>query len=217
MAVTIQMQDNFDDNSIDTTKWDETDPNTRVAETGSLLQLTNGHGFNRAFFVDKLVSDISITSGVAVAQADLTWTDPGANEAQGGVFLYVDDNNWCGVTSRSTPGSKYTIATRFGGADDWDQTGYASLPGTIKITYDLSSKDIKFYYWNTNTWTQMGSTQNHDIGTTVKMALSSDDNTSYLRADLIQIDNAYFVKGDYTTNPPQNLEDVLIGNISYFM
>ena len=155
--------DNFDDNSIDTDKWDETDPNSRVAETSSQLQISNPHSAVRVQFADKLQSDLSVSSGVVSVQCDLTWSDDG-NEAYGGIFLYVDDNNWAGITSRALGGTlRFWIYD--GGSQVYSSESAITKNKTVKIEYDISAGEIKFFYWD-GSWTQAGATQEYDIGST---------------------------------------------------
>lgn len=203
MVEDIKLYDNFDDNSIDTAKWDETDPNSRISETSQQLQISNPHSSTYAFGANNLLkSDISISSGLAIAQGYLDWTDVGNNGANGGFSLWVDSNNYAAVTSRATTGEVALLIVDGGSTVYFNQATGVARAQNYKITYDITTHDIKFYYWNGSAWTQAGTTQNADLGSPVFCALSSEDNTAYANADIVILDNVYLVLGDYSTQFP---------------
>ena len=201
MAYTIVLFDDFNDNSIDTAKWDETDPASVIAETSSTLQISRALS-TQLRFVNKLQSDASITSGVAVVQSDFTWTTDSADESLMMFVLYVDDSNYATISSRAT-GGVYRLIIVDGGSTVYNLETAIAKNKSVKITYDITSKDIKFWYWGGASWTQMGTTQNVDIGSTVKMVFSVESGTTQTGANPGIWDNAYFISGeDYSVNPP---------------
>ena len=211
---TIQMQDNFDDNSIDGAKWDETDPDSVIAESSSTLRITNPHNNdNLNDFGCNLKSDISLSSGIITVQCNLTWTDPGANEAFGGMFLYKDDNNYAYIGSRDS--GNYRLVVTTGGVFRYDNNPGIAPAKDIKIEYDVSATTVKFYYWNTSVWTQMGTTQTYDLGTPLYLLFNSHDHTNFANCDVNIFDNAYLVSGDYSTQYPSATSIKKVSSVSY--
>jgi len=195
------MKDDFNDNSINTEKWNETDPNSRVAEANNRLELANPHSAARDYFEDYLLSDLSLSLGIITAQCNLTWTTDGSSEAGGGIHLYKDDNNYAAIRSRSG-GGDYGLRIYSGGEFVYSVDSEITKGKDIKIEYDVSATTIKFFYWNVNTWTQMGTTQTYDLGTPLFLGFTSGDGIAYNGADPVIIDNAYLVKGSYATQYP---------------
>jgi len=196
--------DDFNDNSIDTSKWDETDPNGRIAETSQQIEVSNPHTTQISSFVDYLKSDISISSGVAVVQGYLTWTTDSGQEAIGGIYLYVDNDNYAGITSRDNEGGGHLrISIKKGGGLVYNvDTGLPTKGKDVKIVYDMNANEISFWYWNGSSWAQMGTTQTQNLGSPVYYVITAGDNTYFNGANPIIVDNAYFSSGDYSTRYP---------------
>lgn len=62
------MSDDFTGATIDTAKWDETDPNTRISQN-DVLNIANPHSSNIALFADKLQSDLTFVAAPALGDA----------------------------------------------------------------------------------------------------------------------------------------------------
>lgn len=197
------LRDDFNLNEIDVKKWTETDPNSRVSISNYRVALANSHGATRSPFTDMLKSVASVASGVATVQATVTWDDDTNNEAIGGIWLYVDANNYISLTSRSGGGT-YRLRIFDGGSQVYTLETAITKNKIVKITYDLSSKDIKFWYWDAvdDEWVQMGTTQNVDIGSTCYAVLTSQDDTTFTGADTVYIDDLYLSNADYSTQKP---------------
>jgi hypothetical protein len=209
----IKLKDNFNDNSIDTAKWDETDPGARITEANEQIELYCPHDTNYDYFGNNyLTSDDSVISGIAVAQAHLDFTDPQAqgNNAIGFFGVYVDSNNFAGIITRAgAPGDNVGLQIKQGGSYVYSNPTVIKKDNIFKVTYDIETGDIEFFYWNGSSWTQMGTTQNYDLGSTVKFAITAADNTTYTGGDQINVDNAFLTKGDYDTQTPYCTWDLL--------
>ena len=194
----IVFQDDFTGATIDAGKWTETDPNSRISQSNT-LSIANPHSDNRAIFVDNLTSVSSIGSGVAVLQANLTWTTDSAQEAQGGVMLYKDANNYAWICSRTATSGVFRLQIVSSGSSVYSFTTAITKAKDVKIWTD--GTDIKFYYYNAG-WTQMGSTQTYSLGYSLYAVLTAVDGTTYTGANPVIIDDLYFSNADYATQYP---------------
>lgn len=207
---TTVFKDNFTGSTINTAIWNETDPDGVISQN-NVLNLDCEASTNRNIFYNKLQSVATVTAGVACVQGKLTWTGNSANEPFAGIFLYVDDNNFAAIGTRTTPGGKLKLFVQTGGGG----FEYANEPDIVKdkdvkITYDIASHDIKFYYWNGSAWAQMGTTQNADLGSTVYYCISGVIGTTPAKGvDPLIVDDAYFFTTDtsdhYPPTPPVTL------------
>lgn len=189
------MKDVFTGTTIDTAKWDETDPDGIISQDGILTILTTT--VNSARFDNMLKSDDTITSGVVVGQVDFDQDASSGTGGYSGLVLYVDANNWIEFGGR---GNETHMNIYDGGSLVYNvDTGIAS-PSSNKITYDLTSKDVKFWYYNAG-WTQLGSTQTADIGSTVYAVLTAGTNTGWGGTKLT-FDNFFFSDEDYSEQYP---------------
>lgn len=198
------MKDNFNDNSIDTAKWDETDPNSRIAEQNNRLEIDCSDTSDYAIFVNKLQSDNSLSSGVITVQCNLNWGNTGADETQGGLYIYKDNNNYAYITARGTGGNQYRIGLTTGGTNRYNNSATGITPGKdVKIEYTFTGQVLKFYYWSGSAWTQMGATQNtHSLGTPLYAVLSSVVSSTSTDGDPKIYDNFYLVNDSYSTRYP---------------
>lgn len=203
MAIII-MQDNFNDNSINAGLWNETDPNGRVAEANGRVELSNPHDVDLyQWFDDRLQSVASLSSGIVCVQAYLDWSDEGAGESRGGIFLAKDIDNWAAITSRNGNAGYVRLTIYQAGASVYNLSNTTTTNAKdFKIEYDVSATTVKFYYWDGDSWEQLGTTQTFDLGTPLYLVFTSQDGTWAANADIIYIDNAYLVSGAYTKNPP---------------
>ena len=209
-SVSTIFKDNFTGSTINTSIWNETDTDGVISQN-NVLNLDCEASTNRALFYNKLQSVATITSGVACVQGNLTWTTNSTNEPQAGIFLYVDDNNYAAITTRSTPGGQYRCVINTGGGG----FEYSVEPGIskgkdVKITYDIGATSIKFWYWNGSAWVQMGTTQTYNIGSTVYCCISGVIGTTPADGvDPLIVDDAYFFETDtsdhYPPDPPVTL------------
>lgn len=207
MGVTIITQDDFNDNSIDTTKWDETDTTSELAEANQRIECVNDHTHDPQIEMF-LKTDSSLSSGVVSVQGSLDWTDPGADESLGYIMLYVDANNYIRISNRTATGGYYRLHIFDGGSVIYNYYTTVAKGKTVKIEYDTVNQTVKFFYWNTDTWTQMGTTQTSvTLGSPIYAKIGSIDGNGFSNADIVYIDNVYLVQGSYSVNPPVNILD----------
>lgn len=197
----ILLQDNFTGTTIDTGKWTETDTNGLVSQNNALI-LSNPHTALTSDFSNMVKSVASISSGVAVAQANITWTTDSSQEALGGLYLYKDNNNFAAITSRGA-GGYYRLRVVTGGVSRYnlETTGSDYAKGKdVKIW--TNGTDIKFFTWNGSSWVQIGTTQTYSLGYSLYEIIGTNDNTTFTGANPVTVDNAYFSDQDYTTQYP---------------
>ena len=200
--VTI-FKDNFTGSTINTAIWNETDPDGVISQN-NVLNVDCEASTNRNFFYNKLQSVANVTSGVVCVQGNLTWTTDSANEPQAGIFMYVDDNNYAAITTRSAPGGKYRCVINTGGGGFEYSVEPDVVKGKdVKITYDIGATSIKFWYWNGSAWVQMGTTQTYNIGSTVYYCISGVIGTTPAEGvDPLTVDDAYFFTTDTSDHYP---------------
>ncbi len=197
----IIMQDNFTGTTIDTANWDETDPNSRISQDDRLIYLNIPHS-NFEQFVNQLKSDVSSSADTIVVSANMAWTDPGTNEAYGGVFLWKDVNNWAQIGSRSdgTAVGTYAFKSMVDGSETATNT-MITQGKDIKMVYTSSTGNVGVFYWNVDEWTLIfNKTQN--TGLTYNVIISQGDRTFFAHADIVYYDNLYFTDEDYATQYP---------------
>lgn len=199
----LLLSDNFAGSVIDSLKWTETDPNSRISQNDRIL-ISNPHSASRPEFTDYLKSVVSASSGVVVIQANVDWSDDSAEEAIGGIYLYKDSSNYAAIVSRGN-GGEYRLRIRIGGSFLYDNyTNYIAKGKDVKIVYTFSTNLIQFFYWNTGTsaWVQIGTNQTYNLGTPLYFGITAWDLTTFNAADTIYIDNAYFSDADYSSQYP---------------
>lgn len=194
----VVFYDNFTGTTIDTNKWTETDPNSFISQNDAII-FALPHTADRARFNNRLVSSSSVASGVAVAQANITWTTDGNGEAVGGLFLWKDNDNYAYIGSRSTGGT-FKLEIWSAGTRVYNLESSTAKNKDVKIWTDGTT--IKFYYWGGASWTQLGTTQTYSLGYGLKYVLSCQDYNGANGANPVTIDNAYFCDADYSTQTP---------------
>ena len=135
-------------------------------------------------------------------QSNITWTTNSTGEGVGGLYLYFDDDNWAYIGSRTSAGGNYRLRIYKDGSQVYSNHSAITKNKSVKIEYDSNNNEVSFYYWNTSVWTQIDSTQTYNLGTTAYMVLSAQGHSAWTGADPINCDNAYFVKGTYSTSTP---------------
>lgn len=218
-STTVKMFDKFP-SIISTYKWAETDPSSLIGPYGAFVdgvQFVIPHSGTIAMFNTNLKSIETVTSGTAVFQSNFQWTSGGANEAIIGIGLYIDNNNYAFFESRATGGNLVRLVIVKGGVNVYDYTtAHAPYDGTWKVTYDLSTKDIKFYINQGSSWAQVGTTQNQNLGSTVYAVLTFADSAAYADADTLIVEYVSLTSADYSTYYPFIQQDLIsIDTTSY--
>lgn len=197
--MSLIFSDNFTGSTIDTSKWTETDPGSAISQNNSLAILGQ---ITVSRFTDKLQSVSTVTSGTATAQVNFTWTTDSNDETQQFTMLYVDTNNYATICNRTAAGGFYRLIVRAGGSTTYDLDTAISKGKDVKITYDISGHDIKFWYWNGSAWTQMGTTQNNNLGSTVYSLFTVEGSVTNTGANPATYDDFYLSNADYSTQYP---------------
>lgn len=186
MANEILLQDDFNDNSIDTAKWIESDPE------GELDEINNHIEFDLNPTTEpesSLRSIITVSSGKYTMQAFLsqTPTDTINRISVGDFDEQIEIVLGFGTNIFNATGVGITGIT--GGKD-------------VKIEYDFSTEDTNYYYWNGSAWINMG-TFNTPLLTT-RMSLhglfAGGGGFSIAIAD-----DAFFTNFFYTTHYPTDI------------
>jgi hypothetical protein len=185
---TFLVGDDFDDNSIDTTIWTETDPSNRIVETNSRLEMYNPHTTNESEYSRFLKSLTSFNSNILEIVGFIDWTNPALQEALGGIYAYFSNGNAARLVSRGD-GGLLRFSIQQGGTLVYDFLSSVSKGRLVKITYNFSNNQIMAFYDNNGTWTQLGTTQTYNLGTTGYVYLTSLDLIAFNGADTIIIDD----------------------------
>jgi len=185
---TFLVGDDFDDNSIDTSIWTETDPNNRIVETNNRLEMYNPHTTNESAYDRYLKSLTSVNTNILEIVGFIDWTNPTTQEAFGGIYAYFSNESAIRLISRGTGGT-LRINIMQGNTKVYDFESSISKGRLVKITYNFSNNEIKVFYDNNGTWIQLGTTQTYNLGTTAYVMLASGDQTTFSGADTIIIDD----------------------------
>ena len=180
-ASAILLQDDFNDNSIDTAKWTEVDDNDILFERNNQLEI------RMAGDTASLTSTASVSTGKYTMQAFLSVSPTGQFNR---VSLFDNDNQLEIALGDGSTNTFYVI-----GSSDTGITGGKD----VKIEYDYDTSDANFYYWNGTAWVNMGTFNQAQI-TPIKMQIAG------ISPDPVEstamVDNAFFTKGFYTTHFP---------------
>jgi hypothetical protein len=197
----ILMQDNFDDNSIDTGLWVEvTSTNATTTESGGVLNFA-GTGIGANKFGLKSLSGYSSANDLIIFQAKITLpndTDMGC--IMGLSTFPLDDNEVAAIQRNSgSPYSDYRIQVKDGGVNEvLTDTGITSGKD-VRIKYVPSTGAVTFEYWNGSAWTSLGTGGNVDLGTTVSAMLYSNAGGIFTGE---QADDFFLSENNYSTQYP---------------
>lgn len=200
----IVFSDDFTWTTINTWKWTETDPDSVISQSGTLI-LSNPHSWTKLRFTNKLQSVSTVTSTFASIQCNMTWTTDSTSESQWLFTLYKNNTNYCNISARTASGWVYRLDIVI-----WWTWVYAfetaiTKGKDVKITYDYTTNEIKFWYWSGSAWTQMWTTQTFDLDWTLYALFTQEDTASYTGANPVTIDNFYMVDtANYSTQYPSS-------------
>lgn len=158
-------------------------------------------------------------SNIIYAQCNLTWNPTGEQEQFWGMIISSTDFN-VNTVSYNQPynisiNSRAQSSTWRYALSLWTNTPLVYYNTTtwidkwkdVKITYNTSNNEIKYWYWDTWTsaWVQMWTTQTYDIlqGWDIKLYLYNNYLNS-LWSETYTMNNIYFWNAvtDYTTQYP---------------
>lgn len=161
----------------------------------------------------KLTNNSNYASNIIYCQSDLTWVTNSGSEDIAWIILSsnatmpaygIDTLYSAKITSRSASWWEYRLFIGTTSYNMYDNSPWITKGKSIKITYNIATNDIKFWYWNGSAWTQMGTTQTYNIknGWSLYFHLFYDIIVNNI--GLTTLDNIYFwsVASDYSTQYP---------------
>lgn len=206
----ILMSDNFDDATIDVSKWITTNPvdGVDISETTTLNfignpaspvassnpnNVTSVNGFNGNDLVFRVT--VSRNSTAANAVKSFKVFDATATYSTG---------KQVSITCNGTI-SQFLICTVYDGATFIYNPGNTSYqwntsPIDIRITYNLNTFLIKFQVF-TGVWTTVGS-YTYDLGTSLKTGFSTNSNATDTGTPTTMFDNFYVTNYEFAGNTP---------------
>ncbi len=202
-ASIIAVQDNFNDNSIDTGIWGElTNGNGSTAEANQQLELS----FTGAVTTPRIglftLNNYGTTNDLIIVQAHVTQDSNGFHTTRFAMTATQgeDTQNRALILNRnSAPFDEIRILTQDGGSVELNDNTGILFPQDIRIKYVPSTGAINFEYWNGSAWTSLGSTGNVDLGTDIFAHLLAS--SSAAAAD-IDYDDFFISNDDYSTRYP---------------
>ena len=209
-SLSVLLQDDFSDGTIDTTKWDVTDPadGVTISETGSRLRFTaNPASAVASTNTNYISSDLTFATSIKRVLRVTTYSNAQSINQSGLFKLYNSSDTFATArqvqlvkSNAATPkailriynGSSfvYDITT----AINWDQQAFMIVLET--------NNDVKFYNWNGSAWVQLGTTQNFNIGGSVKIAMAANSSASDTGTPLVEFDTLYMTNDTYSTVTP---------------
>ena len=196
----ILFEDDFTGTSLDTAKWDLSNPDSAdliISQNDKLLftrvtdlQVTNSLNNN-------ITSDNSYLKGGALSV--LCNREVGYNISN--TVIRWDFNGTSDQIRINTENDDFLLIIRQGGTTVYNVSSGVTTDKRIKVTYD-NSNDIKFWYWGGASWVQMGTTQNYNLGAVGFVSLSSGSNAGDAINDVFSFDDVRVTNADYTTELP---------------
>lgn len=194
--------------NVDPAGWTKTDPANSITITAGnpSLVFNAAHTGTVALFTDKFEWDTLLSdSGIISIQTFMNYNPTSTSNANHSFVLYKDSSNFVRISARNlTNGTMYNINVTIGGVTQYALNTTNVRPSNVKITYDHDTSQIKMYTMpaTTNTWTQMGTTQTFDLGTSLKLLFTSNDAAANTGADNGVYRQTIYANFDYSTQYP---------------
>lgn len=205
----ILLYDEFSDGTIDPAKWAVTDPadGVTISEVGSRLRFSLNVASPVASTNTNHVDSVSsFGTTPLILRASAFHSATGLNSTA--LFkLYNAGDTYAsarqasiGKSAGATP--KATLNIYNGTTFIYQVTTSINFHNTaFKITYS-ATHDIKFYYWDGSAWVQMGTTQNFDLGGSLKVSFGANCSGSDTGTPTLEFDTLYLTNTDYSTVVP---------------
>ena len=196
---TIIEQDDFTGITINTGKWSKNDAGNSITQNNRIIMnptLSTGDRFSG--YDIRTIN--SATSGIVTLSANYDFNAATTNF--GMIKLGSAKNSYAGIVNQYN-GNNFQLEIAEAGSLKYNvSTGISGINQNfkVKITYDITTHDIKFFYWN-GSWTQMGITKNYNIGSTLKAELM-DYQFGGSASFRTYVDNLYLTEGDFETETP---------------
>lgn len=200
-GITILFQDDFTGTTINTSNWTVTNPDSAdltISQNDKLLFTRTTDNAVPAVSTNNLTSVNSYAKGGAVSA--VLNQETGYTVSNRSLFWKFDANNMARI-SKAPGGTTAQLIVFAAGVLELNVDSGVSINNRFKITYETNN-DIKFWYWNTNQWTQMGTTQNFDLGANLFVELNSASDVGDAVNDQLSFDEVRVTDTDYTTELP---------------
>lgn len=201
IASSVLLSDDFDTGTIDPSKWvfaNPTAPDLVLEESGGYFKSIGAGNGTSTIFVDYIRSNVT-TSGRATVALDMISRSAGSNLAPN-LMINVDSTNYARIALSVSANA--VLKVNHNGSSVYEFTTSVNMIGKrMKITID-DSNNIKFWWWEIGVsvvWTQMGTTQQFDLGGPKHMEIYAQD---YPTASTAEMDRARFSVDDYATELP---------------
>lgn len=200
----ITYSDDFDDAVIDTTKFTVANPNpsnvTIKEEAGKLQLIANKVG-SLALASNSVTSKDSISFGALAI--DLS-RNVNAVETTILLALGSSTSNWARIIRSSTNPGFIILTIQQNNSTVWSQEmPTVSINNRFKISVDRNN-NVRYWVWNTTNlvWDQIGSTINHDLGSSKKLIIQCSDASGGGTAVVNQFDRYRLSNFNYLTELP---------------
>lgn len=197
---------------LDTSKWllrNNTSGVTIAQVNGTGVVATMSHTVNPVSnFPESLMSRFTFKGTFMMVQMYIDWTDPGAVAQQARVFanIYFDAFNYARLDNLGTGNNTFRFYYALAGTTAGVTNTGITKGKHIKITYDTTTNDMKWWYWSGAAWTQMGVTQNANIDQGYGIAASPfiffTDSAGFLFGDTLTVSDFYASDHDSATLIP---------------
>ena len=209
-ASNILMQDDFNDNTIDSGKWTLNNDEATISEANNRLEINLPHstGINETVRDDFIISKVNVSSGKIWAQFDYEAPNTTRDTAYVCVGLYqtaAGNRSYCARIIADPLQGKIRFQIWSSNSKVYEVTNVGGFNQTYKIGYDISTHNIELWQLTgVDTWTQIGTTQTYNIlqADTIDLAIVPNDNASSNDIDYLYIDNVYISTSDYSTSIP---------------
>lgn len=154
-----------------------------VTDPADSITISNGSSSPALGFINAHSGTVTIQSNNAIGPAILAtsgqvsmmgyfgWVNNSTPQSAHIFSLYKNTTNWVRMQSGNTAdGSYFRLIIQIAGVNVYDlnvTAGSITSTQLIKITYDYSNSEIKFWYFSTTTgaWVQLGTTQTYSLAT----------------------------------------------------
>lgn len=206
--------DDFNDNSIDVSKWSVVGSQGKITEVNQRLEFNFDHsttisGNNLDHYIKAVPT---FNSGKLWFQFDLEQENVLSDNGIIHIGLYKtsdgDNTNCARLITDTTNSGKLKAQIFLAGTKVYEVSNLGTATGTYKIGYDIATNNITFWQLTgVDTWTQLGTTQTYDIigdelTETITCLIAMNDNTIVTSIDYAYIDNVYISTADYSTSNP---------------
>lgn len=201
----IVMEDDFTGTTIDTAKWDVTDPTdgVTISQNNELIFTIDKSQSVPSANTNFVETDDVITNGGCQA----TFAGTAVNtESVPSFALYNSFSSplyLAQISRNSSNDAQLKIYYNDSLVYDIDST--VAFANTWKIYFDDSANNVYFYYWGGSSWIQAGTTQNYDIGNgggNLKCRIGTNSVGGSSGTVTITVDDFYLTDDTYSTNPP---------------